>query len=56
MYKLKTEWFLYQCSYWQTEGRGIKDPERLKRQQKRKEDAEKAAVAQGAGEGDLRVS
>lgn len=34
----------------------MKDPERLKRQQKRKEDAEKAALTQGQGEGGLKVS
>ncbi|XP_068711305.1 small VCP/p97-interacting protein-like isoform X2 [Montipora foliosa] len=38
----------------QSEGRGVKDPERLKRQQKRKEDAEKEALKQGPSEGGLK--
>ena len=42
--------FLYQA-----EGRGVKDPERLKRQQKRREDAEKEALKQGPSEGGLKV-
>lgn len=39
----------------QAEGRGVKDPERLKRQQKRKEDAEKEALKQGPSDGGLKV-
>lgn len=39
----------------QAEGRGVKDPERLKRQQKRREDAEKEALKQGPSEGGLKV-
>ncbi|KAJ7379267.1 hypothetical protein OS493_017780 [Desmophyllum pertusum] len=37
----------------QAEGRGVKDPEKLKRQQKRREDAEKEALKHG-GEGGLK--
>jgi len=38
----------------QAEGRGVKDPERLKRQQKRREDAEKEALKQGPSDGGLK--
>lgn len=34
----------------------MKDPERLKRQQKKREDAEKTALTQGQGEGGLKVN
>lgn len=42
-------------SFGQADGRGVKDPERLKRQQKRREDAEKEALKQGPSEGGLKV-
>lgn len=38
----------------QADGRGVKDPERLKRQQKRREDAEREALKQGPSEGGLK--
>jgi len=44
----------YYCH--QAEGRGVKDPERLKRQQKRREDAEREALKQGPSEGGLKVN
>lgn len=39
----------------QLEGRGVKDPEKLKRQQQRRDEAEKAAAVQGNNEGGLKV-
>ncbi|KAM7452583.1 hypothetical protein ABFA07_000233 [Porites harrisoni] len=38
----------------QADSRGVKDPERLKRQQKRREEAEKQALKQGPSEGGLK--
>ncbi|XP_031552195.1 small VCP/p97-interacting protein-like [Actinia tenebrosa] len=38
----------------ESDARGVKDPERLKRQQKKREDAEKTALTQGQGEGGLK--
>lgn len=43
--------FLYQA-----DSRGVKDAERLKRQQKRREDAEKEALKHGPSEGGLKVN
>lgn len=40
----------------QADGRGVKDPERLKRQQKRREDAEREALRHGPSDGGLKVS
>ncbi|XP_027056089.1 small VCP/p97-interacting protein-like [Pocillopora damicornis] len=40
----------------QADGRGVKDPERLKRQQKRREDAEREALKHGPSDGGLKVS
>lgn len=37
------------------EGRGIKDPEALKRKQKRQEEMERKAAQQPQGDGGLRV-
>ena len=39
----------------QSEARGVQDPERLKRQQKRKENREKEALKQGPSDGGLKV-
>ncbi|XP_045197349.1 small VCP/p97-interacting protein-like [Mercenaria mercenaria] len=36
------------------EGRGVKDPEALKRKQKRQEEMEKAQLTQGHGESNLK--
>lgn len=38
----------------QADGRGVKDPERLKRQQKRREDAEREALRHGPSDGGLK--
>lgn len=38
----------------QADSRGVKDPERLKRQQKQREDAEREAIKQGPSEGGLK--
>ena len=40
----------------QADSRGVKDPERLKRQQKRIEDAEKEALKHGPSQGGLKVN
>jgi small VCP/p97-interacting protein len=37
------------------EGRGVKDPEALKRKQQKREEIEKKAEQSGGGEGGLRV-
>lgn len=47
--------FYLVLSLCKAEGRGVKDPERLKRQQKRREDAEKEALKQGPSDGGLKV-
>lgn len=39
----------------QSEARGVRDPERLKREQKRKENREKEALKQGPSDGGLKV-
>ncbi|KAK2563942.1 hypothetical protein P5673_012958, partial [Acropora cervicornis] len=39
-----------------SEARGVRDPERLKRDQKRKENREKEALKQGPSDGGLKVT